>query len=230
MRKNIFIQRCKRYILRKFYFFFGQMRAKKLGIQFSHPNYILVNNLNSNSIVVDVGCADDPDFSEFVINKYKCKSYGVDPTRKHFSTLNKVAQKYKGRFIHLPYAVTNIPGKLTFYESKVNTSGSIKSDHVNVKNDEVVAYEVDAIGISQLKDMIGVKINFLKLDLEGAEYELLENATRQDFQNINQIFVEFHHHCIDSRDFSDTKRIVDKVKSFGFKSFTMDRHNYLFYR
>jgi FkbM family methyltransferase len=227
---NAFIQRCGRYILRRFYFLLGQMRAKRLDIHFAHPNYIFVNHLSSNSIVVDVGCADDPDFSEFVINKYKCKSYGVDPTRKHFPSLDKVVQKYKGRFIHLPYAVTNMPGKLTFYESKVNASGSVKSDHVNVKNDDVVTYEVDAINIPQLKDMLGVKIDFLKLDLEGAEYELLENVTRDDFKNIDQVFVEFHHHCIDSRDFSDTKRIVAKVKALNFKAFTMDCHNYLFYR
>jgi FkbM family methyltransferase len=227
---NEFIQRCKSYVFRILFFQFSKIRAKRLGIHFVPPNYIIMNRLNSNSIVVDAGCADAPDFSEFVINNYKCKSYGVDPTRKHFPSLNNVVKKYNGLFIHLPYAVANNLGKLTFYESKVNVSGSIKLDHTNVKNDEVVSYEVEPISISQLKEMVGSKIDFLKLDLEGAEYELLDNVVIDDFENIDQVFVEFHHHYIDSYDFNDTKRLVDKVQALGFKSFTMDRDNFLFYR
>jgi len=229
-KNNDFIKRCKGYVFRILFIQFSKIRAKRLGIHFSPPNYIIMNRLNCNSIVVDVGCADDPDFSEFVINNYKCKSYGVDPTRRHFPSLDKIAKKHNGMFIHLPYAVANILGKITFYESKVNASGSIKLDHINVRNDEIVSYEVEAISISQLKEIVGSKIDFLKLDLEGAEYELLANAVIDDFKNIDQVFVEFHHHCIDSHDFKDTKRIVDKVKAFGFKLFTMDRHNFLFYR
>jgi glyoxylase-like metal-dependent hydrolase (beta-lactamase superfamily II) len=46
-------------------------RAKKLGISFYRPNYVYIERrLNSNSIVVDAGCADDPDFSIHVIKKY----------------------------------------------------------------------------------------------------------------------------------------------------------------
>lgn len=231
MNKNgNFIKRCKNYVFRTLYFQYCKIQAKRLGVHFSPPNYIIMNRLNCNSVVVDVGCADDPDFSEFVINSYKCKSYGVDPTRKHFPSLQKIVKKYEGLFIHLPYAVANKPGILTFYESKVNASGSIKLDHANIKNDGIVSYEVEAIGVSQLKKMVGSKIDFLKLDLEGAEYDLLDNLGMDDFENIGQVFVEFHHHCIDSHDFNDTKRMVDKIKTFGFKSFTMDMHNFLFYR
>jgi FkbM family methyltransferase len=225
--------RCKYYMFRKIHFLYNKKRAKRLGIHFTPPNYIYLDRLNSKSLVVDVGCSDDPDFSEFVMNKYKCQAYGVDPTRKHFACLERITNKYNGHnglFIHLPYAVANIKGKITFYESKTNTSGSIELDHANVINDEVVSYDVDAIVISQLKEIVGSKIDFLKLDLEGAEYDLLDNVAVDDFKNIDQVFIEFHHHCINSHDYNDTKRMVDKVKGFGFKSFTMDRHNFLFYR
>lgn len=222
--------RLKGYVARKVYFQLSKRQAKRLGITFSPPNYIFVNKLGTSSTIVDVGCADDPDFSEFMIDTFGCKSFGVDPTRKHFAALAKVAARYQGKFSHLPYAVANQSGTLTFYESKVNASGSLKQDHTNVKNDEVVAYDVKAVSLPELKVLVGSKIDLLKLDLEGAEYELLQNLQPSDLVDVEQLFVEFHHHCIDSYDIHDTERLVKQIEKLGFKSFTMDRHNYLFYR
>lgn len=229
---NILI-RIKSFLLRNIIKNIQIKKARKLGICYSPPNYIYLEKLNSNSIVVDVGCADDPDFSIYVIKKYNCKCYGVDPTRKHFKALKKVEADFKGKFIHLPYAVTNDSGKLIFHESSSNASGSILESHVNVKKDEITSYEVDSINIIELKRMVagdGGKIDFMKLDLEGAEYNLLANTQPKDFENIDQLFVEFHHHCIDGISQNDTNILVKKITNIGYNVFSIDKHNYLFYR
>jgi FkbM family methyltransferase len=209
------------------------IEAKKKGIQFSRPNYIYLEKFNANSTIVDVGCADDPDFSIFIMNKYDCKCFGIDPTKKHFEALNNVELNYKNKFKHLPYAVATENGKLIFHESENNTSGSLLVKHTNVKNDLVTSYEVDTINLVELKRLIldkGGKINFLKLDLEGAEYKLLENITPMDLNDIEQIFIEFHHHCIEGITIKDTLLFVKKIENFGFKSFSIDNHNFLFYK
>jgi len=211
----------------------GIRRAKKLKISYFPPNYIYVERINSHSVVVDVGCADDPDFSIYILNKYGCKCYGVDPTRKHFKALKKVESDFKGRFVHLPYAVANKSGKLFFHESQNNVSGSILDGHTNIKNDQITSYEVESINIMELKQIVAGnegKIDFLKLDLEGAEYNLLANIKPKDFDYIDQIFIEFHHHCIDGISPKDTKNYVLKIKDFGFNVFSIDQHNFLFYR
>ncbi|MEI8210011.1 MAG: hypothetical protein WCG16_12450 [Methylococcales bacterium] len=120
--------RIKNYIQRQINQFISINKAKSLGISFHRPNYIYLNKLNSNSTVVDVGCANDPDFSIYVIKKYNCKSFGVDPTKKHFDALKKIESDYKDKFVHLPFALVSKSGKLIFHESKTNVSGSIMDD------------------------------------------------------------------------------------------------------
>lgn len=93
------VNRAKSFIVRTIRVATGRMKAKKLGISFYPPNYIYFDRLTTNSIVVDVGCADDPDYSEHIINTHGCKCYGVDPTKKHFNALRVVENEYNGLFL-----------------------------------------------------------------------------------------------------------------------------------
>ena len=225
-----YFKRTVNYIKKHVRKYYGIKRANKLGISVYPPNYIYFDRLNDKSIVVDVGCADDADYSVHIISQHNCIAYGVDPTRKHFASLRKLEQKYANAFFHLPYAVANQSGQLIFHESATNASGSILNDHINVKKDKVNSYPVEAVSINDLKLKIGKKIDILKLDLEGAEYELLKNINPADLDNIEQIFIEFHHHCVDTYSIKDTQVLVKKIEGYGFKSFSADNHNFLFYR
>lgn len=223
------IKRIVRKIAREKNLILGKNEAKRLGIRFEKPNYIFKDVFNENSILVDVGCADDPDLSIFFMDEFNLKAYGVDPTQKHFVALNKVAEKYS-KFKHLPFAVADTNQTITFYESKVNASGSILESHSNVMTDETIAYDVEAVTVNTLLDKINAtQIDFLKLDLEGAEYGLFEKLSKDDLKSVKQLFVEFHHHAIPEKTLADTKKLVEKIKNFGFKSFTLDNANYLFY-
>jgi hypothetical protein len=72
--------------------------------------------------------------------------------------------------------------------------------------------------------------DYLKLDLEGAEYSLLESIHPASLRPFRQIFVEFHHHCLSSYGPVDTQRLVDRIIGFGWRAFSFDDHNYLFFR
>ncbi|NML21824.1 FkbM family methyltransferase [Pseudoflavitalea sp. G-6-1-2] len=43
----------------------------------------------------------------------------------------------------------------------------------------------------RLKDLLGRKVDFLKLDIEGAEYEVLKDC-REELKNVDQFFLEYH--------------------------------------
>ena len=88
---------------------------------------------------------------------------------------------------------------MTFYESTTNESGSILPDHVNAIRDEVTSYEVRTLTPIALLDHLGLdSADILKLDIEGAEYELLQSISADELVPFRQIFIEFHHHmpCI----------------------------------
>lgn len=206
-------------------------RLGGLGLCYVEPTYIYKKNLPGDGVVIDVGCSYEAEFSRHMIERHGFMAYGVDPTRKHRAALQRLEQLYKGRFIHIPLAISVNNGVLTFNESKENESGSILEDHVNVRNDDIVTYDVDSVDINSLLGRLNLdRVSMLKLDLEGAEYDLLRNLGVEDLSPFDQIFVEFHHHAIEKYSKSDTAEIVSNLSGKGFNSYTLDDHNYLFYR
>lgn len=208
----------------------GVCRGKLLGINFALPNYIFKDTFTKYSTVVDVGCGNDADFSVYMIKKYGLTAIGVDPTRRHRDDLKLVANQMGGRFKHEAIAVSSRNGKIYFNESVDNISGSILKGHTNVMQDTIRRYQVKTIGLKNLPKYLNLdNIEFIKLDLEGAEYELISRVKKSDLKRYQQIFIEFHDHCVPQYSIEDTKRSVKKMESLGFNSFTLDNHNYLFY-
>jgi FkbM family methyltransferase len=203
---------------------------RKLGIQFFPPNYIYFDNFNELSVIVDVGCGHEAEFSKLMIEKHNLNAFGVDPTMKHTPALKMLEESTKGKFHHLAIAVTKKDGFITFHESRQNESGSILLEHINMQNDEITTYNVESVSLSELVRRIGTtSVDFIKLDIEGAEYELLDKICDEDINPFKQIFIEFHHHCT-NHSTQETKFLVQDICSKGFKVFTLDHHNYLFYK
>lgn len=196
------------------------------------PNYYIFREMfNEDSTIIDVGCGFDADLSVYMIKKYGLKSVGIDPTLKHQLSLASLSKKSQGHFIHKLWAISATNGKITFNESKNSVSGSILNDHKNLQNNNVKTYEVESVNMSRLPISLGLeKIQFIKLDIEGAEYDLIDHLEKDDLIKYDQIFIEFHHHAIPKYSKKDTLNRANKIKSFGFKSFTLNNHDFLFYR
>jgi FkbM family methyltransferase len=204
--------------------------ANKRGIASAPPNYIYLDLLGPESTVIDVGCGFEAEFARHLIATHGVRAFGVDPTRKHAPWLHAI-ERQVDRFKHLPLAVAAVDGVLTFHESVRNESGSLFDTHTNVTNGDIRSYEVEAVTLPSLLQRIGVyTVDLLKLDLEGAEYALLSDAGWEDLACFRQLFVEFHHHAIAERTQRDTQEMIAKVERRGFKSFSLDDHNVLFYR
>ena len=130
----------------------------------------------------------------------------------------------------MPIAVSDKHKIINFFESKKGESGSLLANHSNVKDYETRAYEVESVDINELKKRIQKReIDYLKLDIEGEEYSLIKHISVQDLSSIDQIFIEFHHHCT-QYSLQDTKKAVKIIEKKGFQSYTLDGNNYLFYK
>ena len=206
------------------------IKMKIIGIQYYAPNYVYFEKFNELSVIIDVGCGHEAEFSKHLIEKHNLQAFGVDPTIKHTPFLKILEETTKGKFHHLALAVTQKDGFITFHESRQNESGSILSEHNNMQNDEIRTYNVESVNLRELVRRIGTTpIDFIKLDLEGAEYELLNEISDEDIKPFKQIFIEFHHHCTNHTT-QETMQLVRDICSKGFKVFTLDHHNYLFYK
>lgn len=101
-----------------------------------------------------------------------------------------------------------------------------------------IEHKIERITIEEIMERYGIeKIDILKIDIEGAEYELLENLSEDTLGKIDQITVEFH-------DFLDpslkerTEKIVQRISSMGYSvisnrldyKYGSDYYDTLFYR
>jgi len=227
MKSGVQIYRKSRSQARKTY---NALRQAWFGVRFLPPNYVYLERFNEQSGVVDVGCGHVAEFSQHLIQAHHVRAFGVDPTRKHAAALQRLQDGSDGKFRYLPLAVSKQTGALTFYESAQNESGSMLSEHTNVVHDDIRSYPVEAVSLVDLAARVGGgPIDLVKLDLEGAEYELLQSATTGDLASFKQVFVEFHHHCT-AYSIQDTEAVVEHLRGLQLKSFTLDHHNFLFYR
>ena len=206
-------------------------KERKYNIISVKPSYRIVDKLNEFSIVVDLGTGENADFSLGLIRKYGLNAYGFDPTRKHHPSLDGLVEKTRGHFRYYKYAISAESGTKQFFESIENRSGTFFSDHVNVRNDKTLAYDVTAVRLDAVFDMVKIdKIDVLKMDIEGEEYSVLTTVSGAKLRAIDQIVVEFHHDTVDRFSIEDTNEVVRILENNGFKWHTTDDVNYLFFR
>jgi len=140
-------------------------------------------NLNKESIVFDVGGYKGW-FTEQINNKYGSNIYCFEPIITYF---NPIKDKFKknNNIKVFNYAISNEIKKDIIY---INDDGS----SIYVKNNESI--EIDCITIDKIMSENGINhIDLLKIDIEGAEYSLLEYMIKNNIvQKCNNIQVQFH--------------------------------------
>lgn len=146
--------------------------------------------INKSSIVLDIGLGEDISFSELLIEKHGCIVHGFDPTPK---AIKYVRDRAPRNFVLYELGVASSTRKANFYLPRKcsHVSGSIlRAEHLGAEQ-----IEIQLISLSEVFRRVGsAKIAVLKIDIEGAEYELLG---AEDFvkcaPNIDVICIEFHH-------------------------------------
>jgi FkbM family methyltransferase len=123
-------------------------------------------------------------------------------------------------------AVTGSTADTTLYLSQDTGANSIykKCAHEyfqphQTKQDVVV----ESTTLSRILEKVGY-ISYLKIDCEGAEYDILESLTPQEFSKIKQIVLEWH--PVDGK---SVRGLMDLLEKNGFRTrATGDRYGILF--
>lgn len=146
---------------------------------------IVPDGLNDNSFVIDAG-AHRGEFSSELITDYGCVCCLVEPN----PALTPVTDVGSGVTV-IRGALAAKDGKVSFFPSDNPEAGSIiMADDSGGAGCQI---DVDAVSLVTLIDrhMPG-RIDLLKLDIEGAEFEVLLETPGPVLTTIGQITVEFH--------------------------------------
>ena len=146
--------------------------------------------LNGESVVVDVGLGEDISFSQSLMRAYGCVVNGFDPTPRAIDYVRSLGCE---RLRLHDSAVANRSQLASFFlpNDESHVSGSLlREEHLGQKE-----LQISVVGIQELFALIGAeRINLLKLDIEGAEYDLIASAEfAACAARIDMICIEFHH-------------------------------------
>jgi len=74
------------------------------------------------------------------------------------------------------------------------------------------------------------EIDVLKIDIEGAEYDLLLRAPSELLAKTRRVLVEFHDHCVVGVSEADNQRVIERLGQLNFLHHSVDGVNYVFFR
>lgn len=183
--------------------------------------FIYPDGLNQESIIYSFGIGEDISFDLDVINNHKCNVFAYDPTPKSINWLS--TQNLPDNFHFQPYGISNKNTESVFYlpKNKAHVSGSLSLTEITDEKDKITVpvFRLKTLMEKNLHD----HITLLKMDIEGAEYDVIEDVMSSGI-NIQQIMLEFHHRFM-KNGVSKTRKTLKLLNDNGFKVFGVSSLN-----
>lgn len=159
--------------------------------------------------VIDVG-ANIGAFSLLSASLGAKKVIGLEPVTKTFNLFqSNVKRSGLSSIIALKNLVSAEHGKY-FKISNDNDNSGANSMYNVAENSEMVR----SLSLTTILKMVDGDNILLKLDCEGAEYDILLNATQEEMDRINEVVLEIHTDLHPT--FKGKEILENKLKEFGF--------------
>jgi len=170
----------------------------------------IVDTLNDSSVVFDLG-ANHGEFSREILRQFNCKQIlAVEPTPNLVTKLSKIEG------LGVRQCVVNGSGKQVIF--RVDTGNSESSSIVAEPADEGCLMVQGAT----LTELVGnhQKVDLVKMDVEGAEIDILKTTPDEVLRRVKQLTVEFHDFKHGSGvTSSDVVAVFKRMRAMGFRVF-----------
>lgn len=170
--------------------------------------------IRKNGVVLDLG-AHKGEFSIAMSKKFGSSCYLIEANPELFDQIQVTENNQK-----FNYAISGEDKPIQFFIGDNAEASSIKktSDNIN----EVVT--IDGIRLDTFISRCGLnQIDLLKMDIEGAEFDLFNTIDEKTLLSIRQITVEFHDWVLGN--YSEVVSLRKRLKKLGFVSVKFTRKN-----
>jgi FkbM family methyltransferase len=176
--------------------------------------YVCPDGITKDSILYSFGVGDDISFDLAIIQRFGAKVFAFDPTPKSISWIK--GQKLPKEFHFHEYGIAGYDGIADFHPPKNPKHISYTMTDKPTSIDNVVKAEVHRL--KTIMKMLGhEKVDILKMDIEGAEYDVINDLITSNVE-VHQLLMEFHHR-FKYVGISKTKRAIALLEKKRFKIF-----------
>ncbi len=181
---------------------------------------IAANTIDQTSIIYSVGVGSEITFDLSLIARYGVTVHAFDPTPRSIAWIEK--QALPDKFMFHSIGVADYDGEALFHPPQNPTfvSYSLVSEKIIKSGSDTVSAPVHApvYRLSSIMEQLRhPKIDLLKLDIEGAEYSVIEDLLDQSLP-VNQILIEFHHR-FSSIGVGKTREAIHLLNEAGYRIF-----------
>ena len=174
--------------------------------------YLDPAHIDQNSIVYSLGVGEDISFDLALIERFGVHVHAFDPTPR-VSEWHK-SQSVPKLFQFHNVGIADFDGEADFHLPP--RMDFVSHSIVPAREYSTETIRVPVIRLSTAMQTLGhERIDLLKLDIEGAEYGVIEDFVREGTR-VEQILIEFHHR-LSSVGTRKTRRALQLLESRGLK-------------
>ena len=174
------------------------------------PWTIVPDNLGPRSNVLSAGAGNDISFELELIRTFGCNPVLVDPSPTGVATVER--ELGQGARLHfLPLALSDHDGVMNFAAPTDGIEGSFRPTR---EQTATVKFQCKKLG-TVMSERHWDHIDLLKMDIEGAEYSVLDQML-QSRCDVRQICVEFHHGPTFDQSRMNTVRAILALRRAGY--------------
>ncbi|MCG8310517.1 MAG: FkbM family methyltransferase [Cytophagales bacterium] len=179
---------------------------------FAGQYHIPIIKINSDCTILDLGSNIGLSALHYKILFPKAKIFCYELDRENYIQAKKNLKNYNDVIVENK-AIWYKNGLISYQKS------GMKSDAYHIGDDTHASIQVESLTIDEIIKKNNIQqIDFLKMDIEGAEIEIFENDSSLDWLVIvNAINIEVHEKCY-------IPMIVKKLRYMGFLAWEDGRH------
>jgi FkbM family methyltransferase len=178
-------------------------------------NHSFVPELIGTDAVIDCG-ANRGEFSGWVSEQTNAPVIAYEPDPRLFEQLPQW-----DRVTYYNFALASAEGEVSLF-----LGNKLCSSLVHAESPDAERVSVKAVELSRHLALCNVgTIGLLKLDIEGAELDVLSHLSPALFQRVKQITCEFHE-FLDPATLPRVKEVISYVEAQGFYAINFSRSNY----
>jgi FkbM family methyltransferase len=210
-----YLYRIKNILKNKETFYLPDIYRKKLTLGNHWADWtISLDDMKPDSIVYCFGVGQDISFDLALIQRFGLNVYAFDPSPSAIEWARK--QITPERFHFYPFGLGGKNGKVEFgFTGTPNASSATLLNTLSDKDERFIA-EIKTLRTIML-ELGHSRIDLLKMDIEGAEYEVIEDILKEKI-HIQQLLIEFHHR-FRNVGIKRTRTTVKALKSAGYRIF-----------
>ena len=181
---------------------------------------LVTSTIDAKSIVYSFGVGEDATFDSDLIDKFGLTIHAFDPTPKSIDWVKK--QGFSDHFVMHSYGLASFDGDASFNPpmNPNHVSHTILDRPTTMSH----AISVPFKKLNTIMNELGHdQIDVLKMDIEGAEYEVVEDIRKSEIRP-RQILIEFHHR-FPGVGIAKTREAIKRIKSMGYYLFSVSPNN-----